>query len=163
MAKDDYNSQGYSTDGHCHVLLIWLYLQQAEQMLFQHQDSIQRRIIWAQKSTQRNCIENTFCIMHLIKKKKKNNCLTTWIHNHSSLLKKRKRNSWQPHTVPSTTVLLTVPNNCGFILKSCKELASACPLKSQDCQWWVLTEHLKTVNCSCSCLILHQKVAPTKN
>lgn len=34
MAKDDYNSQGYSTDGHYQVLLIWLYLQQAEQALF---------------------------------------------------------------------------------------------------------------------------------
>lgn len=160
MAKDDYNSQGYSTDGHCHVLLIWLYLQQAEQMLFQHQDSIQRRIIWAQKSTHRNCIENTFCIMYLIKK----NPLFNYLNTQSFLtFKKRKRNSWQPYTVPSTTVLLTVPNNCGFILKSCKELASACPLKSQDSQWWVLTEHLTTVNYSCFCLILHQKVAPTKN
>lgn len=40
MAEDDYNSQGYSTDGHYQVLLVWLCLQQSEQALFQHQDSI---------------------------------------------------------------------------------------------------------------------------
>lgn len=58
-------------------------------MLFQHQDSIQRRIIWAQKSTQRNCIENTFCIMHLIKKKTKQ--LFNYLNTQSFLTFKKKK------------------------------------------------------------------------
>lgn len=68
MAKDDYNSQGYSTDGHYQVLLIWLYLQQPEQALFQYQDSI----IVQPQNEHRDWTESIFPILYLIKR----NCLT---------------------------------------------------------------------------------------
>jgi len=86
-AKDDYNSQGYSTDGHCQVLLIWLYLQQAEQILFQHQDSTYRRIIRAQKNPHRNGTENTFPVRYFVKRK-----LFNYLNTHSfpTSLKKKQ-------------------------------------------------------------------------
>lgn len=61
MAKDDYNSQGYSTDGHYQVLLIWLYLQQPEQALFQYQDSI----IVQPQNEHRDWTESIFPILNL--------------------------------------------------------------------------------------------------